>query len=367
MEEPQQVSRLSSINQSFSLLNMTDLPSTPWSFVFPPAGFTTKLITILLLTSIGIVGFLGNSLIYYFVSKKNHSLSYLQFNPFERNLRIYIKSLALSDLFSCAISIPLACIQVTFYPPQHAWSCKVLRFLNVLFPSITLKNITVISIERYLSTRAIPRSLSISTVRKLVSAAWILGFITALIPATIMTNVKYDLSDKQYTTICTTDISSLPFKIIAGSSLTMLHLLPSLIIVYLNTSVAKTLWVRHRKKVDILKENAIRASARAATVRGTCLLISFSCAFVIPFSISCYYGVYVKMTRPSLDFQTDYVTKSIGSVLMFSNCVINFILYMLQMKDFRTFVRKLIYCHGNNARSQNSASESFELNRRHSQ
>ena len=263
------MSRLSFINQSFSLLNMTDLPSTPWSFVFPPAGFTTKLITILLLTSIGIVGFLGNSLIYYFVSKKNHSVSYLQFNPFERNLRIYIKSLALSDLFSCAISIPLACIQVTFYPPQHAWSCKVLRFLNVLFPSITLKNITVISIERYLSTRAIPRSLSISTVRKLVSAAWILGFITALIPATIMTNVKYDLSDKQYTTICTTDISSLPFKIIAGSSLTMLHLLPSLIIVYLNTSVAKTLWVRHRKKVDILKEIAIRASARAATVRGT--------------------------------------------------------------------------------------------------
>lgn len=61
------------------------------------------------------------------------------------------------------------------------------------------------------------------------------------------------------------------------------------------------------------------------------------------------------------------MTKSIGSVLMFSNCVINFILYMLQMKDFRTFVRKLIYCHGNNARGQNSASESFELNRRHSQ
>lgn len=175
MEKPQQVSRLSSINQSFSLLNMTDLPSTPWSFVFPPAGFTTKLITILLLTSIGIVGFLGNSLIYYFVSKKNHSVSYLQFNPFERNLRIYIKSLALSDLFSCAISIPLACIQVTFYPPQHAWSCKVLRFLNVLFPSITLKNITVISIERYLSTRAIPRSLSISTVRKLMDSGFYHG------------------------------------------------------------------------------------------------------------------------------------------------------------------------------------------------
>lgn len=37
------------------------------------------------------------------------------------------------------------------------------------------------------------------------------------------------------------------------------------------------------------------------------------------------------------------------------------------MKDFRTFVRKLIYCYGNNARGQNSASESFELNRRHSQ
>ena len=40
---------------------------------------------------------------------------------------------------------------------------------------------------------------------------------------------------------------------------------------------------------------------------------------------------------------------------------------MLQMKDFRTFVRKFIHCHDNNARGQNSASESFELNRRHSQ
>lgn len=82
----------------------------------------------------------------------------------------------------------------------------------------------------------------------------------------------------------------------------MMYLLLSLIIVYFNMFVVKILWVRYRKKVDILKENVIRVSVRVVIVWGICFFIFFLCVFVILFFILCYYGVYVKMIRFLFDF-----------------------------------------------------------------
>lgn len=172
MDGPRLLSNLLTNNQSV-LLNNTD---TSRDYVFIPASSTTKLVVFLLLAIVATVGFVGNSLIYYFISSKSKSLSYLQSSPFVRNFNLYVKSLALSDMLSSTISLPLVYVQLMFDLFQYGWACKAVRYLNMLFPSITMNNLIAISAEKYFSTRAIPRSFSISTVRRLVFGAWLQGF-----------------------------------------------------------------------------------------------------------------------------------------------------------------------------------------------
>lgn len=94
-------------------------------YVLLPAGFDTKLVVVLLLITFGVVGFVGNSIIYYFISKRKKTVGFLQRCSFVRNLNLYIKSLALSEILCPMISIPLFCVQMTLDVFQrHTCACK---------------------------------------------------------------------------------------------------------------------------------------------------------------------------------------------------------------------------------------------------
>jgi len=344
MEGSQMMSNLSVSNES-ALLNATE--KKPAVYVFTPAGFTTKLALLLVFASVGAVGFVGNVLIYYFISFKKNVVSYMQYTPFLRNFNFYIKSLALSDILCNIISLPLICIQIMVDVYQHGWACRIVRFIGILLPSITMNNLIVISVERYLSTRAVPRSFSVSIVRKLVFIAWLVGFIVVLGPTATINGIRYDLNDTHYTVICKYDNSYLPFRIIIVCYVLVQHLIPGVILSYLNISVAKTLWTRQRKRIDIQRNNAIRANLIATKLRGTYLLIAMTFAFIIPYSALLYYAVYVMLAKRSLDFKTDFITRYLSVGLLYSNGAINFIIYMVQMTDFRAFLKKLFCGNGN--------------------
>ena len=185
-------------------------------YVFTPAGFDTKLTIVALMVILGVVGLVGNILIRYFVSKKR-SVSFPQSSPFVRNFNLYIKSLTLSDILSTLISLPLICVQVMFDVFQQDWPCRVVRYFGILFPSITMNNLIVISFERFLSTRDVPRTFSVYTVRKLVYGAWIIGFLVVLVPASSMNGIRYDLNDTHYTVACKYDTNYLTFRVIVVS------------------------------------------------------------------------------------------------------------------------------------------------------
>lgn len=143
--------------------------------MFVPASSSTQLLIFLLLVIVGTVGLIGNSLIYHFVSSKSRRFSHIQSTVFVRNFNFYVKSLALSDILSSSISLPLIYIQLMFDVFQQGWPCRVVRYLNMLFPSVTMNNLMVISTEGYFSTRPIPRSFSVSCVRRLIFGAWVAG------------------------------------------------------------------------------------------------------------------------------------------------------------------------------------------------
>ena len=134
-----------------------------------PRSVNLKIGLVALLVILGLVGLLGNSLIRYFVLKKK-SFPLLQSTPFVRNFNLYIRSLTLSNILSSLVSLPLLSVQL-FDIFHNDWPCRIVRYIGMLFPTIALNNLIFISIEKFSSTRDVPKSFSVATVRKLVYGA----------------------------------------------------------------------------------------------------------------------------------------------------------------------------------------------------
>ena len=152
---------------------------------------------------------------------------------------------------------------------QRGWACKAVRYLGIFLPSITMNNLIVISVERFLATRQVPHTFSVYTVRKLVYGAWIAGFIAVLIPAATMTGIEYDLNATHYTVVCKCDNSYLPFRVMFVSYNVLQHFVPILIVSYMNIAVTKTLWSRTDRTIDVQRDNFIKVRMRTAKIRGT--------------------------------------------------------------------------------------------------
>ena len=155
----------SNVSGNNSLHLHDSVPQLIRIYVFSPVGATTKWALCALFSSIGCLGFFGNCLLLYFLWKKPKG-NPIQRSRFAQNFNLYVRSMSLSDILCCAVSLPLICIQILFDVFQSGWPCKLVRYVNFIFPVITINNLVVISLEKYLSTRANPRMFSVSTVQK---------------------------------------------------------------------------------------------------------------------------------------------------------------------------------------------------------
>ena len=227
------------INNQSSVTNSTAAAAMTASvFVVTPVGFDTKLILFVLFLIVGVIGLVGNILILYFLSKKK-SVAFLQSSSFLRNFDLYMKSLALSDILSCSISVPLASVEIMYGVFQSGWPCRTVRYINVTFTFITINNLIAISVERFLSTRAVPKTFSVTSVRKIVYAAWIAGLIVALAPAATINGVRYDINATHYTVVCKPDTRYLPYRATVVSVVLIQYFLPSIALIGINIVLAR--------------------------------------------------------------------------------------------------------------------------------
>ena len=337
------------INNQSSVTNSTAAAAMTASiFVVTPVGFDTKLIVFVLFLIVGVSGLVGNILILYFLSKKK-SVPFLQSSSFLRNFDLYMKSLALSDILSCSISVPLVSVEVMYDVFQSGWPCRTVRYISVTFTFITINNLIAISVERFLSTRDVPKTFSVTCVRKIVYAAWIAGFLVSLAPAATANGIRYDINATHYTVVCKPDTSYIPYRVTFAIVVLIQYVIPSIALIGINIILARRVWKRRKGRVDILKDNAIRARVRLHQIKTTNLLIIVTLAFVIPYSLLLYYLAYVAIVKPSLDLQVDFVMRYSGAVLVFSNSAVNFFIYLVQMKDLRVFLKQVISCKGYDA------------------
>ena len=165
-----------------------------------------------------------------------------------QNRNLYVRSMSLSDTLSCAVSLPLICIQILFDVFQSGWPCKLARYVNLIFPAIAVNNLVVISLEMYLSTPANPRTFSAATVHKMIIFAWVVGLLFMLFPAAAYDGIKVDLNGTRFAVVCGSDQTFYPFKIIFVA-FPVQYLLPGIFITYINICLMKTVWVRGNRKV----------------------------------------------------------------------------------------------------------------------
>ena len=323
-----------SINNHSSLTNSTaDAEITALVYMAEPAGFDTKqIILAVLFVIVGVIGLVGNILILYFLSKKE-SVPFLQSTPFLRNFYFYMKSLALSYIPTCLISVPLVSIQIIFHEFQNGWPCRVVRFINVAFNCISLNNLIVINTERFLSTRDVPKTFSCSTVRKLVYAAWLSGFLFGLLTAATTSGIRHDVNATHYTVVCKPDTSYLPYRIIVTGVTLIQLVIPITALICINIILARRAW---KRRIDIQQDNVLRATMRSHQIQITYTLVFVILAFVVPYFSILSYLVFTVVAK----FQDDFVIRRFSWVVLYSSGALNFIVHLVQMKAFRVFLMK---------------------------
>lgn len=320
--------------------NQTVLTSK--SYVFSPVSPATKLILLILLASVAIVGFVGNILILCFLKSKKKTASFLRACAFQQNFDFYIKSLAISDALSAVTANPILAVEFYFDIFQQDWRCRAARYFNIVFSSVTLNNLLVISIEKYFSTRKVPRTFRNSTVKKLVWFAWVSAIFYVLIPsATFRGKVMYNLNETHYTLSCKYDKHYLPFRIMFLTYIVFQYLIPSIIMIIISICLILTLSSRMKKTVDIQQDNTIKAMRRAAKRRGTIITITLVLAFVLPYFL--YFGqvIYNMVTKADISYETDFIIRYGSGLMGTSNSAVNVAIYCVQMRDFCAFLKEL--------------------------
>ena len=167
--------------------------------------------------------------------------------------------------------------------------------------------------------------------------------ICTLIPASTFKDIRFDLNQTHYTWVCRYDDSYFPFRVMLLSFTTLQYIIPGFITVVINVLLIKTLWANVRgRRVHIQRDNAIKIFRRAAAIRGTSIIVTLTLAFVLPYLF--YYGlvVYNNVTKTDhrLDFKTDLAVRSGSALIAFSNSAINVMIYIMQMRYFRLYLKK---------------------------
>ena len=334
---------MDSIESQYLPFSVNDSESQAAVYIFTPVAATTKLSFLLLALTVGIIAFVGNSLILSFIRKKQQTNHLIERSPFMKNLNLHIKSLAFSDVLCSAVSLPLYCVQMYADIFERGWACRINRYFLFAFPVITAHNLILISVERHYSLQQVPRTFRTSTVRKLTFVAWFLGFVTILLPISTFRGIRFDLNNTHYTVTCRYDRQHSPFRLMFLSFTVVEYVFPSFFLVAINISLCRKLHALRsfRSKVSLRTNNPLNANLRAAKSKGTFIIILIIFTFITPHTFYHGYVAYRMLTKSQTDFYTDYIIRCASGAMVFSNSAINFTIYVVQMKDFRKFLRRL--------------------------
>lgn len=312
--------------------------ATHSTFVFLPVDIFIKVTLYFFVAFFAVYGVVANGLILHFSRK--HAIDIQRKpvcnRPFSRRAvtSMFVQSLAASDLLCSIISLPLA-IATNFLPIIDTdLKCKAVRFCNIFFPVVTINNLFVIGIERYLAVFHPFRVPTLRRIKSLVVGAWVFG-LTAVIPAVTYRLHRYQLDSTTFTTICSYDKTNQIYRIMFLSFNTFSYVVPAIILTATNMRIL--LYLNSRKR-------NVHSQLRLKSWRfyGTFAFVALIFAFIVPYLLFVVFSLLSTAINLPLSFQNQYILKRTGAIMAYSNTAVSPTVLLLSMKDLRTMLQKLL-------------------------
>lgn len=154
-------------------------------YVFLPVDLPVRVTIYTLFGFCGLYAILANAMTLYIIDehakRRKGKCTRTSFDRFFVTLA-FAKSLAVSDLLCSIIFVPLTTTLNFLDIVNNDLVCKAVRFTNIFFPVVTINNLFVIGIERYMAVFHPYRVPTLRTVKKLVVGAWVVGAVITILP-----------------------------------------------------------------------------------------------------------------------------------------------------------------------------------------
>ena len=297
-----------------------------------------------LLTATVVVGFVGNLCVLRFTNNEEKKPAKAR----SSNLNFFIRSLALSDVLGSLIGASLALAMMTNSSAfMTEMRCKVSRYFQSVFVYVTIFNLVVIGVERYICTcRPTSRPLSLKTVKKSVKGAWLSGSLAALVFSYPIELIRIDLDSTRYTLICDYNYDDPTSRVMQMFRMLFSYILPSIFLTVACSCIARMLWIGKANVISGQSQSTEKWRQRRK--KATTELIVIIIAFIVPY-LSFSIAVILKMNlSPSVDFQTNYLTsRAVTGNIIFLNSPINFVIHIKQLNGFSRALKGYFVCCGN--------------------
>ena len=301
-----------------------------------------------------VIGVLGNPLVIYFYSRK------VKATP----SHIFIVTLAIFDILTCLISMPLEIVDVLhFYIFESAVACKVLRFCNYFFSIASGSILIVIAVDRYRKVcKPMNSQLSMGWSRVAIGIAISFSILSAT-PSAIFNNVV----EVNVTTItgntsilgcdCTNELDDDHHLLITLYNIYQFALFISTVsvLVTLYSLVCRQLYRIKSSQLYLRSTHAHHISTKKFTIIMLIITIAFVVGYLPHLGLVLWRTISQKY-EPNIFSDADNVAFQIGLRSYFLGCVCNPIIYGLCNSKFRTFVRSIC------CRKQGEHSSSDESN-----
>ena len=295
-------------------------------FMRSTVQFTFDVVVTSLMAVTGLVGLVGNVLVFRFArSRKRRQQQPTRFAP--RHFFLFIQSLALSDILTCAIAVPLLCASI-LNDTRTEWFCKGIGFLVQLFPVITIYNLLVVSLERYLAIRRPMYCLSEETAKRLVKLAWAVGTALTLIIAAMVEAVKIDVNDRQFTFRCKVRTGNTTSRTLLAIFAVCFYLLPIAFIIFTSASIIEVFW---RREMPATTHSTRRRKARK---KATKLLVTIVVAFVISYTPLQAILTYRVLVNDDSAFPLEGYVRSAAALLVYANSAVNVFIHLMFLPGF---------------------------------
>lgn len=287
--------------------NLTNLTTS--MYVFIPINYNIKASIAAANVIAGIYGLVANALILYFIKKRPTFNQVLLADRF-------IQSLALSDVLSSLISLPIFTSEMFVDFITSDMTCKFVRYNNIYFIIVTVMSYLVIGIERYLGVfypLLIPRR---KLWNGLVCASWFLGAVVMMIPMPSYNLVQFDLGNGFHTHTCKYDKSTRRKRAYFLAFTAIGYLIPCAIL--LVTSIRMIRFIRSQRRVapniniQLQGLNIIRNKI-------TKMFVFLIIAFIIPYIAYTLYSCVAVVFKLELSFTVDYIIRYVVTFFAFSN------------------------------------------------